>query len=186
MTETFEPELFEALDEGNVTEYVEERLFGNKIDALNPHIERKKALAEPTRYSILYLLFEYGQISRKRLADETGRNSNDLQHHLRDLLDTNLIAKIPAPEDADGRQTYYRITILGKQEIASDIQHIVGGHEDQNRFEALGDPELVESMREDGRKRVLAVAEDEVEELDNRRQDLRTQRKNFQAVDRLG
>lgn len=176
--------IFEALDDGNVKEYVEQRLFDGKIDSLGPHIERKKALAEPFRYSILYLMFEYGEISRKRLVDETGRNSNDLQHHLQDLVDTNLIAKIPAPEGADGRQTYYRITTLGKQEIASDIEHIVGGRADKKRYEALGDPELVEGMADEGeRQRAIVVADEEgTQDLDNRRRELREQRMDFQQV----
>lgn len=184
MTGTLEPELFTELDEGNVIQYVEQRLFGGKIDSLGPHIERKKALAEPTRYSILYLLYEYGEISRKRLVAETGRDSNDLQHHLNDLLNTNLIAKIPAPEDADGRKTYYRITTLGKQEIASDIEHIVGGRAHENRFKALGDPELVEGMPDgDDRGRALVIGgEEEIEALDDRRSDLRARRIDFQRV----
>lgn len=186
MTGTLEPELFTELDEGNVIQYVEQRLFGGKIDSLGLHIERKQALAEPTRYSILYLLYEYGEISRTRLVEETGRDSNDLQHHLNDLLDTNLIAKIPAPEDADGRKTYYRITTLGKQEIASDIEHIVGGHVHENRFKALGDPELVEGMSDgDDRRRPLVIGdEEEIEALDDRRSDLRARRLDFQRVAR--
>jgi len=184
MTGTLEPERFTELDEGNVIQYVEQRLFDGKIDSLDPHIERKKALAEPTRYSILYLLYEYGEISRKRLVAETNRDSNDLQHHLNDLLDTNLIAKIPAPEGADGRKTYYRITTLGKQEIASDIEHIVGGYAHENRFRALGDPELVEELPDssDRRRTLMTASEEEIKELDDRRKDLRARRIDFQRV----
>ncbi|MFC6614927.1 winged helix-turn-helix domain-containing protein [Halopenitus salinus] len=182
MTGTPEPELFDELDDGNVIQYVEQRLFGGKIDSLDAHIERKKALAEPTRYSILYLLYEYGEISRKRLVAETGRDSNDLQHHLNDLLDTNLIAKIPAPEDADGRKTYYRITTLGKQEIGSDIEHIVGGYAHENRFNVLGDPELVDGMSDDDRRALVVGGEAETEALDDRRSDLRARRLDFQRV----
>lgn len=184
MKETIEPDLFTELDEGNATKYVERRLFGGKIDSLDPHIERKQALAEPTRYSILYLLYEYGEISRKRLVADTGRDSNDLQHHLNDLLDTNLIAKIPAPKGADGRKTYYRITTLGKQEIASDIEHIVGGHAHENSFKALGDPELIDGMSYgDDRRRALVIGgEEEIEALDDRRRDLRARRIDFQQV----
>lgn len=185
MTGTIEPELFTELDEGNVIQYVGQRLFGGKVASLDSHIERKKALAEPTRYSILYLLYEYGEISRKRLVEETGRDSNDLQHHLNDLLDTNLIAKIPAPEGADGRKTYYRITTLGKQEIASDIEHIVGGYAHENRFRALGDPELVDYLSDsnDRRRALVTASEEEIEELDDRRRDLRARRIDFQRVD---
>ncbi|WP_162989902.1 winged helix-turn-helix domain-containing protein [Natronorubrum halophilum] len=184
MTRFPEVDIFDALDNGDVIEYVEQQLFGGKIDTLERHIERKQALAEPTRYSILYLLFEYGKISRKRLATETGRDSNALQHHLEDLLETNLIAKIPAPEGADGRQTYYRITTLGKQEIASDIDHLVGGHAHEKRYKSLGDPELVDGMIGDGDRRRILVATDEGEaaDLQNRWRDHRSQRNNFQQV----
>lgn len=183
MTETLEPDLTQS-DEGNVIQYVEQQLFDGKIDSLDPHIERKKALAEPTRYSILYLLYEYGEISRKLLVAETDRDSNDLQHHLNDLLDTNLIAKLPAPKGADGRKTYYRITTLGKQEIASDIEHIVGGHAHESRFRARVDPELIEELSDSGnRKRTLMTdSEEKTKELDDRRKDLRDQRIDFQQV----
>jgi DNA-binding MarR family transcriptional regulator len=183
MTGVYEPTTFDALDRGDVTEYVEQRLFSGKIDSLEPHIERKKALADPTRYSILYLLYEYDQISRKRLAEETGRDGNDLQYHLRDLLDANLVAKIPAPEGADGRQTYYRITTLGKQEIASDIEHIVDGHAHDEYYQILGDPELVDGMSDDTRLRPIITADiDETADLQDRRNDLRSKRKDFQRT----
>ncbi len=184
MTEFLGMDIFDALDNGDVIEYVEQRLFDGKIDTLERHIERKQALAEPTRYSILYLLFEYEEISRKRLAAETGRDSNALQHHLRDLLDTNLIAKIPAPEDADGRQTYYRITTLGKQEIAGDIDHLVGGHADEDRYKLLGDPELVEGMSDSSdRRRILVdIDEGEAADLQNHQTSLRSRGYDFQQV----
>jgi len=179
-----QPEVFSLLDEGDVTGYVEQRLFGDKIDALDAHIERKQALADPTRYSILYLLYEYGEISRRRLADETGRDSNDLQYHLRDLLDANLIAKVPAPEGADGRLTYYRITSLGKQEIASDIEHIRDGNSHKRRFRMLGDPECVDELADDSdRIRSLVIAESEgSDELRDRLHELRERRHSFEAV----
>jgi DNA-binding MarR family transcriptional regulator len=184
MTGTLDPEPFSELDDGNVIQYVEKRLFDGKIDSLSAHIERKKALAEPTRYSILYVLYEYGEISRTRLVAETGRDGNDLQHHLNDLLDTNLIAKIPAPEDADGRKTYYRITTLGKQEIASDIEHIVGEHAHETRFNTLRDPELVDGTADDddGPRSLVSDDEAETEALDDHRSDLRVRRIDFQRV----
>ncbi len=138
---------YEPLRAGKVIQYIEQRIFSDKIDSLDAHIDRKKALADPFRYSILYVLYEYGEISRKRLTAHTGKDSNDLQHHLRDLLDANLIEQIPAPEGADGRQTYYQITTLGKQEIAADLRNIVNDSVSSDRFELLGDPELVDSLQ---------------------------------------
>ena len=184
MSRATEQEIFSELDNGNLIQYVEKRLFQGKVDSLGPHIERKQALAEPTRYSILYLLYEYGKVSRIRLASESGRDSNDLQHHLNELLDTNLIAKISAPEDADERQTYYRITSLGKQEISSDIENIVGGQAYKNRFKVLGDPELIEGQSESGDRirTIVGAGEEGIKNLDDRRSDLRSRRIDFQRV----
>lgn len=113
-------------EEGDIEAYVEERLFSDTIDSLEAHIDRKRALADPFRYSILYLLYECERMPRTQLAKATGLESSGLQHHLRDLLDANLIAEAPTPDGADGRLTYYRITTLGKQEIAGDVRNITG------------------------------------------------------------
>lgn len=177
--------LFELLDGGDVKEYVERRLFDDSVDSLDAHIERKQALAHPVRYSILYLIYEYGSASRKRLASETGRDNNKLQHHLRDLLDANLIAEIPAPDGADGRRTYYRITTLGKQEITADLRNLVGEHAETTRFESLVDPELTEGAPSDSdvRRRPLATIEGgRSDEFNRYRNDLQTQRQAFQQV----
>lgn len=186
MTGSAHDELFELLDAGNVEKYVERRLFDDSVDSMAAHIDRKKALADPVRYSILYLLYEYGAASRKRLASETGRNNNDLQHHLRELLDANLMAKIPAPEGADGRRTYYRITTLGKHEIAGDLRNLLGERAETDRFEALVDPELAEDLpsESDVRRRPLTVVEDEAVsgEINGYRSDLRTKHRAFQQV----
>ena len=115
-------------DQGTIKQYVDEQLFSDTIDSLAAHIDRKKALADPVRYSLLYLLYDREQMPRKQLANATGLESSGLQYHLRDLLDANLIAEVPTPDEADGRVTYYRITTLGKQEIIADIRNITGTH----------------------------------------------------------
>lgn len=134
--------LFKHLDAGNATEYVENRLFGNSIDTLENHIERKRALAEPTRYTILYLAYEYNEISRKRLSKEIGRTSNKLQQPLQKLLNAELLEEIPGPKGADKRRTYYRITTLGKQEIESDLRNITGEPVPETEESLLVDPDL--------------------------------------------
>lgn len=175
---------FELLEEGNVVDYVDQQLFEGKIDSLRAHVERKKALAEQFRYSVLYLLYEYGEISRSLLAVRTGRESNQLHHHLDELLDTNLIAKIPAPEGADGRRTYYRITTLGKQEIESDIEHIVGGYAHEDRYMIRGDPELTdEVLEEDLRRRPFMVDGLDPNTMDERRTELRERYQGLQVAD---
>jgi len=176
----------EHLDQGDAHRYIDERLFGDSLENLEDHIGRLTALAEPTRYSILYLLYEYGELSRKRLSDETGRNSNKLQQPLRKLLNTNLIEEIPGPSDADGRRTFYRITPIGRQEIASDIRNIIGGTADEDYYEILQDPALY-SVDADNKGRIRysegeIIFEPSPEELQDRQEGLQDQRAEFEEV----
>jgi DNA-binding MarR family transcriptional regulator len=132
----------EHLDRGELSAYVNERLFDTSFETLDDHIQRKQALADEGRYTILYLLYEYGELSRKRLSHEADRTSNKLQQPLRELMEADLIEKIPGPPDVDQRKTYYRITPIGQQAIASDLRHIVGGTADEEYYQLLRDPAL--------------------------------------------
>ncbi len=57
----------------------------------------------------------------------------DLTHHLGELVDAGLVARVGAPEDQDGRQTFYQITYIGRQEITSDVQNITGSDPQSQR-----------------------------------------------------
>ena len=112
--------------DGALTEYVDGQMFDGVIDSLDAHAERKKAVGHPLRYAIVYLLYEHEELSRKEIVDATGRDGNSLQHHLKPLVDNNLLAWIPAPEGDDVRLTTYRITTLGRQEIKASLRNIRG------------------------------------------------------------
>jgi len=71
-------------------------------------------------------LWDREEVGRKELADAVEDPGFDLTHHLRKLVDTGLVARVGAPEDQDGRQTFYQITHIGRQEIASDVRNITG------------------------------------------------------------
>lgn len=137
---TTEPPL-EHLNTEDAPKYVDERLFESTIDNLDMHIRRKKAIANKTRYSILYLLYEYRSVSRRRLSEETGRVGNGLQQHMKQLLDCNLIARIHG-QGGDQRRTYYRITKTGEQIIASDIDNIANGVDSDSRYNSRTDSYL--------------------------------------------
>lgn len=176
---------FQYLDQGQACDYVETRLFENSFDNLGSHIERKKALADEGRYTILYLLYEYGELSRKRLSDETGRVSNKLEQPLRRLLDADLIEKIPGPKEADKRKTYYRITTLGRQEIASDIENVIGGRVNEAYYMVLEDPALdPESDTEDRRRHPddWAILDTSSEDIRSRQEKLRAQYRQVAAT----
>lgn len=111
---------------GDLEAYVDRALFGDSVDSLDAHVRRKRALADATRYGLLYLLYERERLPRKELAEASGLDANGLQHHLRELLDANLVAEAPTPDGADGRLSYYRITALGKDEIEADLRNVEG------------------------------------------------------------
>lgn len=122
------------LPDGELLDYVDDELFAESTDSLERFTERKKALAHPVRYAILYYAYvtsdgdESARIPRKEFKRLLDREKNGLQTHVRPLLSANLLAECPAPKDGDGRQTFYRLTVLGKREIESDLQNILKKH----------------------------------------------------------
>ena len=113
-------------DERDLEQYVDEQLFSGSMGTLTDHVARKAALGDGRRYAILYYLWDREEVARKELADAIGDPGFDLTHHLGELVDAGLVARVGALEDEDGRQTFYRITHIGRQEIASDVQNITG------------------------------------------------------------
>lgn len=111
-------------EEGDLERYVDEQLFSDSMGTLTDHVARKAALSDGRRYAILYHLWDREEVARKELAEAIDDPGFDLTHHLGELVDAGLIARVGAPEDKDGRQTFYRITHIGKQEITSDVQNI--------------------------------------------------------------
>ncbi|WP_423746747.1 hypothetical protein V5735_21680 (plasmid) [Haladaptatus sp. SPP-AMP-3] len=113
-------------DERNIKDYVNQRLFDGGFGTLADHVARKAALSDARRYSVLFLLYEREELSRKTLADAIDDGSFDLTHHMGELIDTGLVSRTGAPEGADGRQTFYKITNLGRREIEADYENITG------------------------------------------------------------
>jgi len=113
-------------DGKNLEQYVDDQLFSDSMGTLSDHIARKAALSDPRRYAVLYYLWEREEVSRKEIATTIDDAGFDLTHHLGELIDAGLIARTGAPDDQDGRQTFYRITHIGQQEIESDVRNITG------------------------------------------------------------
>jgi len=124
----------EQWQNGAIDEYSNDRIFGSILGSLRALIARKRALADETRYSILYLLYETNFLGRTTLVNATGLDGEGLENHLRKLLDANLIARVPTPDGIDGRRTFYRITELGRQEIKSDLRNLHDPITAENRF----------------------------------------------------
>ena len=113
-------------EEGDLEQYVDGQLFSGSMGTLTDHVARKAALSDGRQYAILYYLWDRKEIARKELAEAIDDPGFGLTHHLGELVDAGLIARVGAPDDKDGRQTFYRITHIGKQEITSDVQNITG------------------------------------------------------------
>lgn len=113
-------------DERDIEGYVDKRLFDDSFGTLADHVARKAALGDARRYSMLFLLYEREELSRKALADAIDDPSFDLTHHMGELIDAGLVVRTGAPEGADGRQTFYKIAHLGRQEIEADYENVTG------------------------------------------------------------
>lgn len=118
-------------DDGDLEAYVEQRLFDDSMGTLTDHAARKAALGDERRYAILFLLWEREEVPRTELAAAIDDGSFDLSHHLGELVDVGLVARTGAPDDADGRQTFYKITHLGRQEIGADYRNVTGSEPQQ-------------------------------------------------------
>lgn len=113
-------------DEQDLEQYVDQRLFDDSMGTLADHVARKAALGDSRRYAILFLLGEREEMARKEIAAAVADDSFDLSHHLGELVSVGLVSRTGAPEGADGRQTFYRITHLGQQELDADYRNVTG------------------------------------------------------------
>lgn len=123
-------------------QHIERELLGESIGGLSSHIKRKQALADETRYAIVYIVYRYGEITHKHLRTVMS-TSSDLEEHLKPILNCNLIARVSSDRVTDKKSTYYRITKLGEQNITADIRNITGEVTSIEK-EELQDPYLAE------------------------------------------
>jgi DNA-binding transcriptional ArsR family regulator len=99
-------EASEARPEGY--DRIESELLNNSLD-LKREAERFKAMGESTRFTLLYLLAQEGQIGSGELADLLDRRQNDLYHHLNTLEDAGLVGKF-----RDGQTRVYELSPLAE------------------------------------------------------------------------
>lgn len=97
---------------------VESELLGGVLD-LERETERLSAMGEPTRFVLLYLLAEEGQLRSGELADLLDRRQNDLYHHLNTLEDAGLVGKF-----RDGDSRVYELSPLAEQFVPTVFDSI--------------------------------------------------------------
>ncbi|OVE86327.1 ArsR/SmtB family transcription factor [Natronolimnobius baerhuensis] len=95
-------------DHSVAQERIKANLLENTLD-LEREADRLGAMGEPTRFTILYLLAEEGQLQSGELADLLERRQNDLYHHLNTLEDAGLVGKF-----REGGQRVYELSPLAE------------------------------------------------------------------------
>lgn len=105
----------DAISDRQLIDTINAELFDESEDSVEEYAERKNAVANPLRASILHLLHTRGEVLRRDLVEATGRQDNHLQHHMKILHDAGLIEKDKHPDH--GRLVVYRITDLGESEL---------------------------------------------------------------------
>lgn len=88
---------------------VEAELLGGVL-SLEREADRLSAMGEPTRFVLLYLLAEEGQLRSGELADLLDRRQNDLYHHLNTLEEAGLVGKF-----RDGNSRVYELSPLAER-----------------------------------------------------------------------
>ena len=87
---------------------VESELLGGVLD-LERETERLATMGEPTRFTVLYLLTQEGQLKSGELATLLDRRQNDLYHHLNALEEAGLVGKF-----REGRARVYELSPLAE------------------------------------------------------------------------
>jgi len=97
---------------------VESELLGETLDR-EREAGRLRAMGEPTRFTILYLLVEEGQLPSGELARLLDRSQNDLYHHLDALEAAGLVGKY-----RDGGRRIYELSPLAEQLVPAVFETI--------------------------------------------------------------
>lgn len=86
---------------------------GDGVASLSDYLDQLDAMAEETRFTVLYLLADRGELPLSELERLLDRESNALHHHLRTLLRTGLVERRKRRVD-DRRRSFYRLTAPGE------------------------------------------------------------------------
>lgn len=103
---------------------VEAELFDDCIGTLDDHVQRKAALADPTRYAILYHMHDAGEVTIEDLDAVVG-DDVDVEQYVSELIGAGLVSRTvtPGPVEED---SVYVTTFIGRRVIETDIELIQG------------------------------------------------------------
>jgi len=103
---------------------------------LEDYLDMHKAVGNPTRYRILRLLVNEGDMPPTEIEDELGIDDSTIHYHLNELQDAHLIRKWMRTERGrDGTHVYYSATIYGRTTLQEGVQTLIDGeHEFQDMY----------------------------------------------------
>ena len=112
----------DALSNGEAR--LQKELFaGPRIATFDDYLEQLDAMADATRFIVLYLLYEDGDTAYKELSDATGKVGNALNHHLNTLQSAGLINQYKQRVDGQERSVY-ELSVLGRKLLEPMIEFI--------------------------------------------------------------
>lgn len=101
----------------------EELFTGPRIATFDDYLEQLDAIADATRFVVLYLLYEDDDMAYKELSNATGKVGNALNHHLNTLQSAGLINQYKQRVDGQER-SMYELSVLGRKFLEPMIEFI--------------------------------------------------------------
>lgn len=103
---------------------LQKELFADpRIASFDDYLEQLDAMADATRFVVLYHLYEDGDTAYKELSTATGKVGNALNHHLNTLQSAGLINQYKQRVDGQERSVY-ELSVLGQKLLESMIKLI--------------------------------------------------------------
>ena len=105
---------------------LDELLPEDSVLTLDEYLEMQRAIGNETRFRILYVLKERGDLSASDLKEVLGLEANNLHYHLDKLVDVGLVQNYKRKTAVrDGLFSYYRATVLGKGILEYGVEELM-------------------------------------------------------------
>jgi len=98
----------------------------DSVLTLEEYLDMQRAIGNETRFRILHVLKERGDMSASDLKEILGLEANNLHYHLDKLVDVGLVQnRKRKTADRDGLFSYYRATALGKGILEYGVEELM-------------------------------------------------------------
>ena len=98
----------------------------DSVLTLEEYLDMQRAIGNETRFRILHVLKERGDMSASDLAETLDLEANNLHYHLDKLVDVGLVQnRKRKTADRDGLFSYYRATALGEGILEHGVEELM-------------------------------------------------------------